>query len=83
MRLGAFDVDYLFAVDFAEGVERGAGSQRHEWHRHDREQYPNTTIGTSATINVKIRLFTPHRLDGPRRSRFSCERDAGCRFLLP
>ncbi|CFS33749.1 Uncharacterised protein [Mycobacterium tuberculosis] len=29
---------------------------------------PNTTIGTSATIKVNIRLFTPHTLDGPGRA---------------
>ncbi|GAB4614988.1 hypothetical protein MOKP58_39450 [Mycobacterium avium subsp. hominissuis] len=28
---------------------------------------PNATIGTSATIKVRMRLFTPITLDGARR----------------
>ncbi|GAA4542291.1 hypothetical protein GCM10023161_25890 [Mycobacterium paraffinicum] len=32
---------------------------------------PKTRIGTSATIKVRIRLFTPITLDGARRARFS------------
>jgi len=36
---------------------------------------PKTTIGTNATIKVRIRLFTPLTLDGPRQSSFSYERD--------
>ncbi|BBA87178.1 hypothetical protein MPSD_15570 [Mycobacterium pseudoshottsii JCM 15466] len=44
---------------------------------------PNTTIGTSATINVNIRLFTPHTLDGLSRCRFSYKHDRASRFLFP
>ncbi|BBX99560.1 hypothetical protein MSEO_00600 [Mycobacterium seoulense] len=32
---------------------------------------PKTRIGTSATIKVRIRLFTPITLDGAHRPRFS------------
>ena len=35
----ALDVDDLFAVDFAEGVERRAGPQRDVRHRHRRQQH--------------------------------------------
>ena len=43
---------------------------------------PNTTIGASATIKVRIRLFTPLTLDGPREGWFSYERDRSSRVLF-
>ncbi|BBX39749.1 hypothetical protein MSIM_12000 [Mycobacterium simiae] len=36
---------------------------------------PKTRIGTSATIKVRIRLFTPLTLTGPVGRRFSYKRD--------
>jgi len=39
-------------------------------------------MGTSATIKVRIRLFTPHTLDGLPRDPFSYKRDRD-RTLCP
>ncbi|GAB3003087.1 hypothetical protein MBOU_10710 [Mycobacterium bourgelatii] len=41
---------------------------------------PNATIGTSATIKVKIRLFTPHTLVGAWRATFTASETVECAF---
>ena len=70
--LGAFDVDHLLAVDLTRACRRwGPGPSDTNGTVTTASNTPKTTIGTSATIKVRIRLFTPLRLDGPRQDSFS------------
>ncbi len=64
MGFGAVDGHHLLAVDFTERVERRARAQRHIGTVTTASSTPKTTIGTSAVSSVRIRLFTPPRVDG-------------------
>ena len=65
MGLGAFDVDDLLAVDLTERVERRTRAKGQKGTVTTASRRPKTTIGTSATISVRIRLFTSLTLDEP------------------